>query len=217
MEKALIKSGDAMNDEVYKLKNVLATDYILLFNISGLDGEQKKSNLTGKTKLQAEISIDYRVLLFATRQIKYSNTLIEKFTIKNSSLSEDEAIMQKIAHKISSDILNAIYHLKVAEVANEEEVFSQKLDMGESYECFSLGKAITDSYTKETTGHIETKSGNVGITRVTPKISYGKIIEGSVKKGDICRPLSNGGDNGYKVGRDPNYKVNEGGGVNLGW
>lgn len=33
IEKALIKSGDAASDEVYKLKNVLATDYILLFSI----------------------------------------------------------------------------------------------------------------------------------------------------------------------------------------
>ncbi len=43
MEKALIKSGDAASDEVYKLKNVLATDYILLFSISGLEGKQKQA------------------------------------------------------------------------------------------------------------------------------------------------------------------------------
>lgn len=30
MEKALIKSGDAASDEVYKLKNMLATDYIFI-------------------------------------------------------------------------------------------------------------------------------------------------------------------------------------------
>lgn len=74
IEKALIKSGDAASDEVYKLKNVLATDYILLFSISGLEGKQKTSNLTGKTKTEVKVIVDYRVLLFATRQIKFSNT-----------------------------------------------------------------------------------------------------------------------------------------------
>ncbi|EPS9486467.1 CsgG/HfaB family protein [Campylobacter upsaliensis] len=218
MEKALIQSGNAAKDEIYKLKNVLGTDYILLFSISGLDGRQKTSNLTGKSKMEAEVVIDYRVLLFATRQIKFANTLSMKVALKDDSLSTNEQILGQIARQISNDILNAIYPLKVAGVENGEIIFSQSLNQGDVYECFSLGKAIKDSYTKETTGRIETKSGSIEVTRSTPKLSYAKITEGSVKVGDICRPLSNSGSgNGYTIGRDANYKVEEGGGVNLGF
>lgn len=218
MEKAIIKSGDAAKDEIYKLKNVLGTDYILLFSISGLDGRQKTSNLTGKSKMEAEVVIDYRVLLFATRQIKFANTLSTKVALKDDSLSTNEQVLGQIARQISNDILNAIYPLKVAGVENGEIIFSQSLNQGDVYECFSLGKAIKDSYTKETTGRIETKSGSIEVTRSTPKLSYAKITEGSVKVGDICRPLSNSGSgNGYTIGRDANYKVEEGGGVNLGF
>ncbi|WP_297447296.1 CsgG/HfaB family protein [uncultured Campylobacter sp.] len=218
MEKALIQSGNAAKDEIYKLKNVLGTDYILLFSISALDGKQKTSNLTGKSKMEAEVVIDYRVLLFATRQIKFANTLSMKVALKDDSLSTNEQILGQIARQISNDILNAIYPLKVAGVENGEIIFSQSLNQGDVYECFSLGKAIKDSYTKETTGRIETKSGSIEVTRSTPKLSYAKITEGSVKVGDICRPLSNSGSgNGYTIGRDANYKVEEGGGVNLGF
>lgn len=218
MEKALIQSGNAAKDEIYKLKNVLGTDYILLFSISALDGKQKTSNLTGKSKMEAEVVIDYRVLLFATRQIKFANTLSMKVALKDDSLSTNEQVLGQIARQISNDILNAIYPLKVAGVENGEIIFSQSLNQGDVYECFSLGKAIKDSYTKETTGRIETKSGGIEVTRSTPKLSYAKITEGSVKVGDICRPLSNSGSgNGYTIGRDANYKVEEGGGVNLGF
>ncbi|EAH6261045.1 hypothetical protein NZT89_001552 [Campylobacter upsaliensis] len=218
MEKALIQSGNAAKDEIYKLKNVLGTDYILLFSISALDGKQKTSNLTGKSKMEAEVVIDYRVLLFATRQIKFANTLSMKVALKDDSLSTNEQVLGQIARQISNDILNAIYPLKVASVENGEAIFSQSLNQGDVYECFSLGKAIKDSYTKETAGRIETKSGSIEVTRSTPKLSYAKITEGSVKVGDICRPLSNSGSgNGYTIGRDANYKVEEGGGVNLGF
>lgn len=218
MEKALIQSGNAAKDEIYKLKNVLGTDYILLFSISALDGKQKTSNLTGKSKMEAEVVIDYRVLLFATRQIKFANTLSMKVALKDDSLSTNEQVLGQIARQISNDILNAIYPLKVAGVENGEIIFSQSLNQGDVYECFSLGKAIKDSYTKETTGRIETKSGSIEVTRSTPKLSYAKITEGSVKVGDICRPLSNSGSgNGYTIGHDANYKVEEGGGVNLGF
>ena len=219
MEKSLIKSGNAASDEVYKLKNVLATDYILLFSVSDIDGGAKKSNLTGKTKIEAEIKVDYRVLLFATRQIKFSNTLVMKTTIKDNSIIADTALIEQIAGRISSDILNAIYPLKVASVENGEVVFSQTLNQGDTYECFTLGKAIKDSYTKETTGRVETKSGDIEVVRSTPKLSYAKITSGSVKVGDICRPLSNGSGsgNGHTIGRDANYKIDENGGVNLGF
>lgn len=218
LEKALIKSGDAHGDEVYKLGNVLGSDYMLLFAVTGIDGSSKKSNPTSKTKNKVEITIDYRVLLFATRQIKFSNSLAMEINLKDGSLGENEKALDSVAQKISSDILNAIYPLKVASVTGDEVIFSQKLNEGETYECFALGERIKDSYTKETTGRVENKVGEVNIVRVNPKMSYAKITQGAVKKGNLCRPLSVGNTgNGYTIGKDANYKLEEDGGVNLGF
>ncbi|AJC85694.1 hypothetical protein [Campylobacter sp. RM16704] len=206
MEKALIKSPDAYKDEIYKLKNVLATDYILLFNIGGVDLKTKGS------RNKIDVVVDYRVLLFATRQIKFSNTLTMSASTKGDSLVASEKLSEKIAKKISDDILNAIYPLKIEKIINSEVIFSQTLNNDDVYECYSLGEIVKDSYTKENTARIETKSGKVQITRSTPKLSYAKILEGNVKKGDICRPL-NGGD----VGMEKQHSINQNGTVNLGW
>ncbi|MDE5591461.1 MAG: hypothetical protein K2I63_00675 [Helicobacter sp.] len=214
MEKALIKNSDTAIDEIYKLKNVLATDYILLFSLSGLDGEIKKSHLTGKERYEAEVIVDYRMLVFATRQIELSNTLNMKIKFKDGSLSATQSGLSQIANRITSDILNAIYPLKVEGIEDNEVVFFQALNQGDVYECFALGKVISDSYTKENTGRAEIKSGMIEIVRSIPKLSYAKITEGSVKKGDICRPNRN--ESGSK-GREANYQINPSGGVNLGF
>lgn len=187
----------------------------MLFGIQGIAGQTKKSNLTNKEIHQVEIVVDYRVILFATRQIKYSNTLTMSLNLKDDNLSTNQEALKQVAQKISDDILNAIYPLKVANITNNEAVFSQTLKVGDVYECFALGEAIKDSYTKETTGRIETKVGEVTITRTNPKMSYGNITQGSVQKGNLCRPL--GSSNGGGEGRDANYSINPSGGVNLGF
>ena len=66
-EKTLLKSSDAAAKEGWKLGKVLGTDYMLLFVVKDIEKKSKKSNLTGKTKLEASVVVDYRVLLFATR------------------------------------------------------------------------------------------------------------------------------------------------------
>ncbi|TLD89162.1 hypothetical protein [Helicobacter sp. MIT 05-5294] len=216
-EKAIIQSGDVASDEVYKLKNVLATDYILLVSMRGIDADSKKSNLTGKETIKAEVVVDYRVMLFATRQIKFQNTLSMKVNFKDGGLSATNAGFEQISARISSDILNAIYPLKISDIQNDEVIFTQTIAQGDTFECFALGDVIRDPYTKEPTGRVETKSGSIEIVRSTPKLSYARITEGSVKKGDICRPLGGGSGNGYTIGKDANYQLEEGGGINLGW
>lgn len=218
MEKAIIQSGNAANDEIYKLKNVLGSDYFLIFNIAAAQAKSKISNLTGKTSTKVELAVDYQVILFATAQVKFSNTLTMSVSIKDDIKSSENAIA-KIAAKISQDILNAIYPLKIASMNASEAVFTQKLSVGDTYECFTQGKALKDSYTKESTGDskIESKVGKVEITRADPKLSYAKVIDGAVKEGNICRPLGGGNGPGYDIGRDANYQTGENGGVSLGF
>lgn len=218
MEKALIKSSNANSDEIYKLKNVLGSDYLMIFDIKAAQARTKQSNLTGQNITKAEVAVDYQVILFATREVKYSNTLAMSVSVKDD-LKSNEAAFKKIADKITSDILNAIYPLKIASVNGQEVVFTQNLNVGERFECFSQGKALKDSYTKQSTSdmRVETRAGQVEITRADPKLSYAKIIDGQMKEGYICRPLGGGSGPGYSEGRDANYQLNDGGGVNLGF
>ncbi|WP_086282685.1 CsgG/HfaB family protein [Campylobacter devanensis] len=218
MEKALIKSSNANSDEIYKLKNVLGSDYLMIFDIKAAQARTKQSNLTGQNITKAEFAVDYQVILFATREVKYSNTLTMSVSVKDD-IKSNEMAFKKIADKITSDILNAIYPLKIANINGKEVVFTQNLSVGERFECFSQGKALKDSYTKQSTNdmRVESKVGEVEITRADPKLSYAKIIDGQMKEGYICRPLGGGSGPGYSEGRDANYQLNDGGGVNLGF
>ena len=56
--------------------------------------------------------------------------------------------MQDIADQITNDIIFAIYPPKIAAMASNEAVFSQKMSEGLSLECFSLGQKVKNSYTK---------------------------------------------------------------------
>lgn len=214
MEKAFIKSGDAMNDEVYKLGNLLGTDYIFVYTVTDAETNIHTSQLTGREKFKMQISINYQVILFATRQVKYSNALSIDAALKDGSSTPTHALLDSLVAQITHQVLEAIYPLRVADIEGSELVFSQALVTGDVYDCFSEGAVVNDAYTKEKVGRVESKTGVIKVVRSTNKLSYAKIIEGSVMQGNVCRSLA-GSD--YPEGREANYQLHEAGGVQLGF
>lgn len=192
-EKALLLSGDAQKDELARLKNVLGTDYLYILNVADfhLDREVTKSDLTGKISenTMANATIEYRIIVMATRQIKYSHTQNFSFAVEGGNTDNQilTNALQTIAKGLTEDIINNIYPMKIAGYSGSEVILSQKLPVGARYEVFRLGNKIYDSYTKEAVGYDEQKSGLIEITRSNPKMSYARVLEGSPKKGDLCR------------------------------
>ena len=215
MEKAFIQSGNAMSDEIYKLGNGLGTDYMFVYTVTAAEANARTSNLTGRERLKMQMSIDYQVILFATRQVKYSNTLSIDADLKEGSIKSTHDALDGVVGQITNQVLEAIYPLRVADMDGNELVFSQELVTGDIYDCFSEGAVVRDAYTKEKTGRVESKTGVIEVVRTTNKLSYAKITEGSVVKGSVCR--SQGGSAGHSEGRDANYQLHEGGGVQLGF
>lgn len=214
MEKAFIQSGNAMSDEVYKLGNNLGTDYIFAYTVTAAQAGSRVSNLTGRESLNVQLSVDYQVILFATRQIKYSNTLSMDVNLKEGSVTSTHNALDGVVSRITNQVLEAIYPLRVANMDGDELVFSQELVPGATYECFSEGAMVHDAYTKERAGRVESKTGVIEVVRSTNKLSYAKIIEGSVVRGSVCRSLD---DSAYAEGREANYQLHEAGGVQLGF
>lgn len=215
MEKAFIQSGNAMSDEIYKLGNGLGADYMFVYTVTAAETSARTSNLTGREKLKAQLSIDYQVILFATRQVKHSNTLTIDADLKDGSMQATHNALDRVVGTITNQVLEAIYPLRVADTVNEELVFSQELVLGERYECFSEGAVIRDAYTKERTGRTESKTGAIEVIRATNKLSYAKVTEGAVVKGNVCRSL--GSSAGHLEGREANYQLHDAGGVQLGF
>lgn len=192
-EKALLLSGDAQKDELVKLGSVLGTDYLYILNVADfhLDREIKKSDLTGKISenTMAHATIEYRIIVMATRQIKYSNTQNFSFAVEGGNTDNQilTNALSTIAKGLTEDIINNIYPMKIAGYSGSEVILSQKLPLGARYEVFRLGKKIYDGYTKEAVGYDEQRAGLIEITRSNPKMSYARVLEGSPKKGDLCR------------------------------
>ena len=221
-EKAVLSSGNAEKEELLKLGNVLGADYLLVFDLEEFSlSEGKASTITtGKASgKKASVRIHYRVLAMATRQVKFSNDIAASFSVKGDHAYA--LAVQDIAKAVTDEIIASIYPLKISSVSGDEILIAQNLRQGDVYEVYSLGQTVIDPYTKEVVGKEETMTAKAEVTRVTPKMSYLKLVSGSAKAGDICRLVQGSNIGSPKVGTDAGgrednvVKQTAGGGVVL--
>jgi len=84
-----------------------------------------------------------------------------------------------VANDVGLKILETAYPFIVEKIEGENIVIGvggDIIQVGQRYRLIQYGKKIVDSYTKESLGRKENIIGMVEITEVTPKMSYGKII-----------------------------------------
>ncbi|TQR54338.1 CsgG/HfaB family protein [Campylobacter troglodytis] len=200
-EKELMQSEDASGEDLYKLGNVLGADYMLVFNLRELGASSKGSksaNITVKDDaevIRGDVVVDYRLILFATRELKASNTLTMSIKLKDSSIKSNEEAMSKIAKAIFVDLSDTLNPLFVSMVDGKEVLFEEKLELGSFYDCVS---------------QTSTSSGKIQITKSNAKNSQAQILKGEVGLGDLCKlALENG--------KDATYVLGSNGGVSLGW
>lgn len=108
----LLNNGN--DDELIKLYNILGADFLLRLTPK-IDQIQSESD----TKIY-KITINYRLIEFATMQIKASNTL--EFKMTSTSKSSKQKALRGIATKIADDIF------KHSKNNNDEEEIEQGLD-----------------------------------------------------------------------------------------
>lgn len=192
-EKQLIESEDASSEDVYKLGNILGTDYMLIVNLRDLGKSSSSSSGVASTSAsskasKAEVVVDYQMILFATKEVKLANTLTLTLSLKDGGVKANEEAMGQISKAVSTDLLNTLYPLVVAAMQDKEITFADRLDTNAIYEC---------------------GSGRVQVTK-SAQTSKAKILSGEVAVGDVCKVA-------IETGKEANYKLGTNGGVNLGW
>lgn len=192
-EKQLIESEDASSEDVYKLGNILGTDYMLIVNLRDLGKSSSSSSGVASTSAsskasKADVVVDYQMILFATKEVKLANTLTLTLSLKDGGVKANEEAMGQISKAVSTDLLNTLYPLVVAAMQDKEITFADKLDANAIYEC---------------------GSGRVQVTK-SAQTSKAKILSGEVAVGDVCKVA-------IETGKEANYKLGTNGGVNLGW
>lgn len=126
----------------------------------------------------------------ATRQIKWSDTV----SVSLNNVGNLELAATATGKKISSELLDNIYPLRVVGLSNKQVILNQggkSILNGSYFKIFSLGEVIIDPYTNEPLGQTETKVATVKVTRVEAKMTYGNVVEGeasTIQPGFIARP-----------------------------
>ena len=232
-EKNLILSPDASLSEQIKLGEVLGADYILSGVISQAGIHRKTSRIQVSGETATDISglfvADYRIIVVATRQIKWSDSVYVAMKMDPPDHGSDQdvllenSLIGQSADRLVRGALDNIYPVRVARIQpNGTLIMNQGgkgMRPGMMMDIFHKGPDVIDVYSGESLGGSEDWVATIKVTRVTAKLSYGAVIEGSpqaVSQGDICRRvIRNRSPAIEKAGKKSSAVIMENGGVRL--
>lgn len=199
-ELARLGSKDVAPAELVRLSQGLIADYVMVGSIESLTFELTERTMRTSDKKfvsgQGSIQISFRLIEVATSQIVYSGAVSAALTdkelsngIRSSALEISNHYVPKIASKIVRDTTDQIYPLTIIGKQGDELIISEgssTLKVGQRYAVYRKVEKIIDPYTKEFIGWSEEFCCEVEITRVTSRLSYGKV---TMKKLELSEPI----------------------------
>jgi curli biogenesis system outer membrane secretion channel CsgG len=192
-ERDRFSSDNVPVTELAKLGQELIADYVLVGTINNVflrEQERKMATVDRVIKsISGNVAISYRIIDVPTGQVKFAETFNYQIPSGDIKSIQDPvaAALQATsltADKIGLKILEAIYPFVVESIESDKIVIGTGGDVikvGQQYRLIQYGDKVRDSYTKESLGRKETVIGMIEITEVTPKMSYGKILNSSVQ------------------------------------
>ncbi len=211
-ERDILRVEGASLEEISKLGEVLGVDYMLVGTITEAKIERKQqwSSAIGRliSEYEADFNFEYRLLVGPTRQLKLADVLdisldktdeIKKLVKKWEPQDLDyremmDNFISMAANQVVETIIDRIYPVRIASITEDGRVIinqgGSRISVGQLLDIYSQGKELFDVDTKESLGKTEILIATIKIDKVTPRISYAKIIEGDLSKiseGLICR------------------------------
>lgn len=197
-EMARISANDTVPGDAVKLNQKLGTDYLVVGTIAFSDVAAPTVNpFTGETRRPASATfaeVSYRVLLAATGQLKWADTVrldASAFAALDATQFVS-ASAEQAATEICASILSAILPFEVVGKTGSGLLVvgqgGKTVFVGERMTVFALGEKVRDARTGEVLDRIEDEVGTVKIVRVQEKLSYAKVLSGdAAKMGKGCR------------------------------
>jgi curli biogenesis system outer membrane secretion channel CsgG len=189
-EMDLISSGQTNNADIAKLGQALSADLVWVGVVNNLAYEKNVRKLQTSDRSLVSYggawSISQRLINMATRQIMLSNTLSGKMpsiapTTMGANFNETNLLknlQEKVTKTAVESIMLRTFPISIVEIDGTNVVLSQgegSVHENDRYKVYMLGKEIKDPQTGQSLGNMETPFGEVVITRVTPKVSYGRL------------------------------------------
>lgn len=170
-----------------RLNQMLATDYVVIGTVKVFDAPQATVNqYTGMANANDGpfFEIMYRVILAPTTQLKWMSTVVVPYSAAPGS-SMPEMIANAFSYAgrvITEEIIANIYPVRVTAKTQFELVLNQggkNIRQGDAFEVFQESAPVTDVTTGESLGGVEEMIAKIVVTRVTPKMSYAQVVEGT--------------------------------------
>lgn len=210
-ERNLLLSADAPIAEQMKIGEALGVDYLVIGTLSeaGQKQEPYTIQVSGENgyDYSASLKADYRIMVMATRQIKWSDSVV--LSLDNNEIRTmvpslnpsqiQQTLLDKAAKQMVHKAMDNIYPLRVVKVQPNGEVLLNQggagLAQGDVLDVFRKGERVVDPYTGESLGAAESWVATIKITRVIPKMSYASLVKGDlpgIANGSICRRVEMG-------------------------
>ncbi len=185
---------------------VLGVDYMLVGTILDAGDAQTPYTIqvSGEhgTRYNGSFVVDYRVMVVATGEVKWADSVmvnlddvaLQKMKIEVVPEQLYQVLFSQAATLITRNVMDDIYPLRVVQVQDGGEVIVNHgpplVTAGEQYNVFLEGEDVVDPVTGETLGVADTWVATITITRVADKVSYAKLVNGSLENFSgkaICR------------------------------
>jgi curli biogenesis system outer membrane secretion channel CsgG len=207
----ILISDDSPIEEKARLGQVLGADYMLVGTISNaqLKIRERASRVIGRPIRRYEVDyvFDYRLIAAPTRQVKLADTI-------NIALEEDQVkvlvkrwrpeeldyremvdnLTARVAKQVIDSIIDRLYPIRIASKNITGQLIinqgGKRISKGSVLDVFVQGEEIIDVDTKESLGRTENHIATIEIEKVTPTISYARLVKGDLDKisvGLICR------------------------------
>lgn len=187
-EIARLSDKNAAKGDLVRLGQRLGTDYMVVGDVKfGTVQPSGVNPITGQVLpavSQRFAEVSYRVILAPTGQLKWADTVtIDSGDVPAGDLmSFVSATADLAAQRIVEVVLANLLPIEVVGRNGAGEIIlgegGKSVAVGDRLTVFVLGEEVKDSRTGEVLDQIEEPVATVEIVRVTPKLSYARVIEG---------------------------------------
>ena len=173
------------------------------------------------------LEVAYSVILVPTSQLKWAGRVVVPYSACGGDTADAvvQSAFDAAAGEVCHEIVDNIYPLRVTDKTTFELVLNQGGDNyapGQVFDVMRQCREVIDVTSNETLGASEEKVATIRITRVTPKMSYAVVVEGStidqIEVGAVVRrPQMVAAAGGPAAGAPSQVQVNPDGTVTPPW
>jgi curli biogenesis system outer membrane secretion channel CsgG/predicted small lipoprotein YifL len=199
----LLETGRMSTDDFARLGEQLLAEYVIVGRIDhfGYERHERQLRTSDRTLVSHSggASISFRVINATTGQIELSDAIAIELppttaTTLGTSVNAS-AVTAQLVGQLSSQAANAIvmrlFPLTIVAVDGANVVLSQggsMVSVGDRYDVVQRGKEITDPQTGRVIGRVESPCCTIEVTRVTPEMSYAKVLKAEIDVAQAFAP-----------------------------